>query len=513
MSNKKLVTFAVSNNENIMTPEEIEDSQFQKVHFRIYSADRVNDHNYTCSLKVLKKYAKTIAGKPILVWYNKYANGGNGDFTGHEDSSYAKEYPVGFFPKEPKITYEKDENGTIFLCADGYIWTVYYSEIVKVFEDYGGIKGVSSEMLIIDSEMIEDTDIENILQYSFAGLTLLGEHDALGTPIKPAVDGCQGILVTNSSKNDEYEKAKVEFEKILYNSVKQESVETDSFLIQKNKEETMETEIVKNSASPDVVENAVQEVSTKVEVSTDVYSYDDNGNFVGATHEEHEVRTTEVKEVLEEEVEPEMESVENATCKKNACDVQENECKKECNECKTQDNACKSQDNECKVDNECKEAENACKKNNECKTENVCKQDNASTVSLEEFEALKVKYFALETELSESKKAYDTLLLKCNSLEEYKNNKESENMKNAIEIALNSVSHILSSEQIDEWREKSQKCSITNVDEFTNELKAFAFDVQEKNGVVQKDSIRNSIPKEVENEPTDFWERMARKYI
>ena len=506
MSDEKFVCFSISNEENAMTPEDIENAQFTKVHFRIYSADRVNDHNYTCSLKVLKKYANTIAGKPILVWYNKHANGGKGDFAGHEDSVYAKEYPVGFFPNDVKITYEKDEDGTIFLCADGYIWTLYYSEIVKVFEDYGGIKGVSSEMLVIDSEMIEDTDIENILQYSFAALTLIGEHDALGTPIKPAVDGCQGVLVTNASTNAEYEKAKVEFEKILYNSVKQESVETDSFLIQKNKEETMETEIVKNSASPDVVENAVQEVSTKVEVSTDVYSYDDNGNFVGATHEEHEVRTTEVKEVPEEEVEPEMESVENATCKKNACDVQENECKKECNECKTQDN-------ECKVDNECKEAENACKKNNECKTENVCKQDNASTVSLEEFEALKVKYSALETELSESKKAYDTLLLKCNSLEEYKNNKESENMKNAIEIALNSVSHILSSEQIDEWREKSQKCSVTNVDEFTNELKAFAFDIQEKNGVVQKDSIRNSIPKEVENEPTDFWERMARKYI
>lgn len=508
MNDEKLVTFAISNTDNIMTPEEIEGSQFQKVHFRIYSSDRVNDHNYTCSLKVLKKYAKTIAGKPILVWYNKYANGGRGDFAGHEDSAYAKQYPVGFFPKEPKITYERDENGTVFLCADGYIWTVYYSEIVKVFEDYGGIKGVSSEMLIIDSEMIEDTDIENILQYSFAGLTLLGEHDALGTPIKPAVDGCQGILVTNSSINEEYEKAKVEFEKILYNSEKQESVETDSFFNTKNKEEIMGTEITKNSTSPDVIENATQEVSTKVEVSTDVYSYDDNGNFVGATHEEHEVRTTELKDVPEEELNSEKEPVENAKCEtaENACNTQENECKKECNECKTQDN-------ECKVDNECKEAENACKKNNECKTENVCKQDNALTVSLEEFETLKVKYSALETELSERKKAYDALLLKCNSLEEYKNNKESENMKNAIEVALNSVSHILSSEQIDKWREKSQKCSVTNVDEFTNELKAFAFDVQEKNGVVQKDSIRNSIPKEVENEPTDFWERMARKYI
>ena len=86
-------------------------------------------------------------------------------------------------------------------------------------------------------------------------------------------------------------------------------------------------------------------------------------------------------------------------------------------------------------------------------------------------------------------------------------------MKNAIEIALNSVSHILNSTQIDEWRKESEKCSAENVDEFTNKLKAFAFDVQEKNGIIQSDSIRNSIPKNIDNEPVDFWERMEKKYI
>ena len=85
-------------------------------------------------------------------------------------------------------------------------------------------------------------------------------------------------------------------------------------------------------------------------------------------------------------------------------------------------------------------------------------------------------------------------------------------MKNTIEVALNSVSHILSTDQIDEWRKESEKCSTETVDEFTNKLKAFAFDIQEKNGVIQTDSIRNSIPREIEIEPTDFWERMEKKY-
>lgn len=491
----------------ILSLEEINDMQFAKLRIKAYST-ALTAHGYFSTRSELKKAAKSICNKPLLVYVNPFTD----DFEGHEDDGlFRKEIPCGFIPNEESanIKIEKDSDGIFFLVCDAYIWTMYFENVKSIFERDDNSKSVSVELLVIDTEEKDDGTIE-LKEFSFTGITLLGNK------VQPAVKGAKAELIKNSyyvNTNDEYEKAKVEFEKILYNSVKQEPVSTDSFLIQKNKEETMETEIIKNSASPDVVENAVQEVSTKVEVSTDVYSYDDNGKFVGATHEEHEVRTTEVNEVPEDEVKPEMEPVENAKCSDNACKTQENECKTECNECKTQDNACKPQNNECKVDNECKEVENVCKENNECKSKNACKQKNASTVSVEEFEALKVKCSALETELSKKKNAYDALLLKCNSLEEYKNNKEKENMKNAIEIALNSVSHILSPDQIDEWRKESQKCSASNVDEFTNKLKAFAFDVQEKNGVVQKDSIRNSIPKEVENESTDFWERMARKYI
>ena len=343
----------------------------------------------------------------------------------------------------------------------------------------------------------KDDGTTELKEFSFTGVTLLGET------VRPAVSGANAKLIQNSSSstNAEYEKAKVEFEKILYNSVKQESVETDSFFNTKNKEETMETEVIKNSASPEVIENATQEVSTKVEVSTDTYSYDDDGKFVGATHEEHEVRTVEVKEVPEEDVvTPDDPVIENAECVENAdckTDTVENaECVDNAG-CKKENAECKSDNSECKTDN--------------AKCENECKVNN-SVVSMEEFEALKVKCSTLETELETKKADYDALMLKCSALETYKNNKENENMKNTIEVALNSVSHILSTDQIDEWRKESEKCSAETVDEFTNKLKAFAFDIQEKNGVIQTDSIRNSIPREVDVEPTDFWERMEKKY-
>ncbi len=485
MNKEKLISFSISNNENIITSEDIENCQFKKIHCKIYSADRINAHNYTCSLKVLKKYANTISGKPVLVWYNKYANCGNGDFGGHEDSIWAKQYPVGFFPENAKVTYEKDNDGTIFLCSDAYIWSLYYDEIVKVFESYGGVKGVSCEMLIIDSEIIEDTDVENILQYSFSGLTLLGENDALGSPIKPAVDGCRATLVTNSiateKTNTEYEKAKIAFEKILYNSTKLESESLDSFFCEKNKEDIMETEIAKNAVSDtsaDPVENATQEVTTRVSVSTDTYNYDDDGHYVGDSYESHTISTTEIKEVQENEVKND-----NSSTTDNSETVSN------------------SVDESSKTDNSTTSV-----------TNNSYKTNNFSKINMEEFESLKIRCAALEQELSEKKAEYNILLQKCADLEVYKKNKENENMRNTIEIALNSVSHILNSDQISQWRKESEKCSTENVDGFINNLKAFAFDIQDKNGLLHSKSIRNAIPRQTEMEPSDLWARIEKKY-
>ena len=57
MSDKKLLKFAVEMKED---PVKVEKSQFTKLHLRIYSADKINDHNFIMSMDVLKKYADTI---------------------------------------------------------------------------------------------------------------------------------------------------------------------------------------------------------------------------------------------------------------------------------------------------------------------------------------------------------------------------------------------------------------------------------------------------------------------
>lgn len=476
-----------SENIEVVSMEEINDMQFAKLRIKAYST-ALTAHGYFSTRKQLKKAAKSICNKPLLVYVNPFTD----DFEGHEDDGlFKKEIPCGFVPNEElaNIEISKDEDGTYFLICDAYIWTMYFQNVKEIFERDNGIKSVSVELLAIETEDKDDGTIE-LKEFSFTGITLLGEK------IKPAVNGANAVLIKNSSSaSDEYEKAKVEFEKILYNSVKQESVETDSFFIPKNKEEIMDSEITKNSTSPDVIENATQEVTTRVGVSTDTYSYDDAGRFVGATHEEHSVRTTEIKEVPEDEVKPTEVVVENASEnveeeKVDNAEVVENT--------DIVENSANEND---KIDNAEQEV-----------IENACNVKNSASITMEEFEALKTRCSSLENELESKKADYEALMQKFSVLEDYKKNKENENMKNTIEVALNSVSHILNAAQIDEWRKESEKCSIETLDAFTNKLKAFAFDIQERNGIIQTETIRNSIPRDIETEPTDFWERIEKTY-
>lgn len=468
----------------------VEDMQFQKVRLKFYS-DELNAHKYICSADVLKKYAYTIRGKPILAYYNKFGNDGKGDCTGHEQSEFAKEHPIGFIPNDAKIDFGTDENGTLYCFVCGYIWSIYYQNIIDVFKEFGGSKGISSEVLIIDAEELPD-GITNILQMSFSGITILGEYSFDRTPIKPAVDGCKADLVTFSTLCDEYDKAKSMFEKQLYmynSKTINESSKEGSFFMQTNKEDSMakrkdasaSSKIVENStkASTEVVENATDVVTVDTKIEVDVDKYDDEGNYIGHENEVH--KTTESK-VIETE-----ESRENEPTEQNACKTN-NECKSK--KCST-DNG--EEDDSTKLENALEKCSQLETELNECKAElNTCKK-----------------------ELNACKDTLSKTQVKCNALEEYKHNKEMECVRNSVNIALNNVATVLSAQQMKEWKEKALNCSVETVDGFINELKAFAFDIQSKSGDRPKEMLRNSISSLETNDdvlPSNVWERAERLY-
>ena len=216
---------------------------------------------------------------------------------------------------------------------------------------------------------------------------------------------------------------------------------------------------VTNAATetPEVLENGTKYTTTNVSVSEYIDTYDDNDNFVEGTSEYHSRSETTVEHTEDTPAE-----VNNAAS----------------------------------TDEKKEEVDNAVSENNSCETvEEKCS-------------ALEVKCSALETELTTLKSNYSALELKCSSLEQYKTNKENEEKTIAIECALNEVVDILSADEIDQWRKKSLTCS--SVDGFKNELKAFAFDIQRKNGVKPIETLRNSIPTVQEEEPINVWDRLAK---
>lgn len=442
---------------------QIEKSQFTKLHLRIYTADRVNGHNYIMSLDALKSGANTIAGKPILAYYNRHGDNGKGDFGGHENSPIAQEIAVGFIPFDPEITYEVD-NGTTFLCVDGYIWNEYYKHIVEVFYKNDGIKGVSVEMRLIDTQMLEN-NVEEILQYTFTGVTLIGKTNAYNTKIKPAVDGCQAEIVNfaitlDDPMQSEFNKAKQLFEKQLVENASEEPESDGSILLQKNKSEK-EEEMAETSKDLEKDEKEIKDTKEKeiVENSTEV---------------------VENETVVENSAEEAPETVENAesddqTVEENSNEVVENS-----------DDIVENSDSELQ-ENDTEETEDSCG-----------------------YDELSQKCAEFATALKEKEAENEALRIENASLREFKHNKEMEDITKTVNLVLNSVSSTLSAKQLTEWKEKGLQCNASTVDGYVNSLKAFAYDIQQEKGVQEKELLRNSIPVQTETKPEsgDIWERM-----
>lgn len=446
---KKLISFSIDEIKTVKTLEEINDSQFTKIRLRAFS-DGVTRHGYGFSLSTIKESAFTILGKPILFKYDMWTD----DAGSHEP----EEVQCGFVPKDEKdadIQFEYDEDlGKTFLTVNAYLWNVYQGDLIRILQRDDGYKNVSVEMWLIEynESTKEEKGYITVSKFVYNGITILG------SAIKEACEGADMQVIKFSY--DDYQKAQLRFEEQLNNSINQES-DAGSFLIQKtskNKEETMAKEVT-NAATdtPEVLENGTKYTTTNVSVSEYTDTYDDNGNFVGDTSEYHSRSETTVDHTEDTPTE-----VNNAA----------------------------------QTDEQNEVIDNAVPENNSCKTvEEKCN-------------ALEAKCSALEAELTTLKNNYSALELKCASLEQYKTNKENEEKTIAIECALNEVADILSTDEIAQWRNKSLTCS--SVDGFKNELKAFAFDVQKKNGVKPIETLRNSIPVVQEEESTNVWDRLAK---
>lgn len=268
----------------------------------------------------------------------------------------------------------------------------------------------------------------------------------LGEAINPAVKGADIRVVKFS---EEYKQAEAEFVKTL------NSEDGDT---------KMDNEKIQE------LDNATEVTTTTVRVSEYTTKYDDDGNYAGDREEIHCVSETTVEEVPETEV---FEETATEAEVEGTVEVDNAECDKE-------DNA-----------------------------EGCIEDKNSETPDYEAlYNAAQEQVNALTSELDELKASYSAMEVKCADLEEYKANKETEEMTKAVNCAISEVADCFSADEIEEWKAKAVNCS--NIDAFKNELKACAFDKQKST----KPSIRNPIPMEFANKEDNanesLWQRVAK---
>lgn len=254
----------------------------------------------------------------------------------------------------------------------------------------------------------------------------------------------QGADITVVKFSDEFENAKAEFMKLNN--------------MEEGGQDTMENENIQE------LDNAVEVKKTQVKVSECVTTYKDNGDIV-TEHEEHEKEVETVTEVDETVV------VENAD---------------DCTEEKAMEGECADEPTEEK----CEEVE--------------CEEETPDYEAL--YNSAQESIANLNSELDKLKNSYSILEAKCSDLEEYKMNKETEEKNKALACAMADVADCFTPAEMDEWKEKSVKCS--NIDAFKNELKAAAFDRQKNN----TPSVRNPIPMDCSDMKKDnatLWDRVA----
>ncbi len=465
-----LVTFS-----DEMDLKSLNNQQFLPIKLKCFS-DGLTRHNYYFSLDSVKKSAFTLQGKPILWGYDFFTD----DAAGHE----VDEVPCGFVPENAEISFEYDETyGKTFVIVDGYIWAKYAERLVDIFKRTDGVKDVSVEILLYESEADKDNPkIENAITYCFAGITILGEA------ITPAVEGANATVVNFADEQNQFESAKMAFVQQLNHSC-QDVRESEGGDKDMQNEKEIENSV---DTKKEQVDNAVVVDTLKVEVKRNTEAYMENGDVI-AIEDEKKHRETVVTEIPDSEIIGDMgngETVENATSEEldNATSEEK-------------DNACGDKEsNACgdKEDNACGDAE---------KVDN----DSASVKCAE----LEAKCAELQHSYDTLKAQYDELTVKCSALEEYKLGVEKANYANAVECALADVSEYITETEKAEWRETSLKCA--NISEFTNQLKAFAFDKRQANkksnsAVISRSPLVIDNGEKSTSNSDNIWDKMENVY-
>ena len=256
MDNKVLLDI-----ENFSVVKEVSDEQFAIVEVYVCH-DGNNRHNMPIKLSTLKKATNTLKNKYLVAGFD------GDDFEGHEPD----ELIVGHFPESGKISYKK-KDGRTYLVAEAIMSKVYANWAYDQFVSKNH-RSVSMEISVTKMGEEEDGKKE-IKEFVFNGVTILGDSHT------PACEGADVSIIKFNVENASKFYSKYSWKS---NVIVREFV--DSMGVETGKEGTEDMKETENAV--------VEEVNTEsVEVVEPVAE---------ETNEPVETEVVETKETTEEEV-------------------------------------------------------------------------------------------------------------------------------------------------------------------------------------------------------------------
>ena len=178
-----------------------EDPRFLRLKIYVMH-DGLNYNNSFFSLESMESAKESIKNIPILA-FSKVDEDGNMDFGGHEmelvvtgDNEIKFRYlgrPIGVIPAENNNYQHIEQDGRNYVTVDGYVWKDYANEALDILEK-DKKKHQSMEINVVDGEWNEEKNYYEIKEYTYAGITLLGDD------VEPAMEGAKAEVYTIKDK-------------------------------------------------------------------------------------------------------------------------------------------------------------------------------------------------------------------------------------------------------------------------------------------------------------------------
>lgn len=184
----KTVQFAIK---DVKRFRDDEDPEFAVARVEFLST-RPNSHEMVITEDVLREYAISVIGKPLIGKMNIL----NTDVKGHE----VEENIFGWAPANQEVEFREDEDGYIVAGVDFVVSKLYATHFYDLFDEDDNYRSVSVEMLVGFKQDEDGNDTNIVENLHITGVTVLGKK------INPSVPNAniQFVQFSESKAKDYY---------------------------------------------------------------------------------------------------------------------------------------------------------------------------------------------------------------------------------------------------------------------------------------------------------------------